>query len=1288
MRAKRFMSVILSLLIVCSSFAGLTVFADETGPHTYTVIGDATFLSDKWNPRATADDLALQYDGTYKITYTGVAKSDCYTVNVVEDHAWDNSFGKALGDDANIKFSVPEDDSTVEIILTIQGTKEKEIGGVLTTVNDGFVEILVNGAAAPDKIIPDITEHYVAGMAGLCNGISWNVAAPENKMIDMGDGSYEITFTGVQPTNEDVNGREHFDEEGNPILQPYEFKVTTNGTWAPAYGYDGKIPDGGANAQLMITESDSTVKIVLTSDLFVEAYINGTKVSPDPETTTNGEGKIDGTTVNGVNCNIGDIITYTYYLKTPGKFNDFQGTFEYSSGLKIRDLKFTDKKGIMTNIKNSGIAYYNGTSCWDPYDFTTSKVFFTAEFEVIDEGEQTIKNNMYIISGVNGIDYYSYGVNNGCVEKFETKVVNAPTTYGGGIYFPKNDIQTNRYFFKFPVDEEDFSGNVHNWKTFSNATATCFWWDGTDACESWQKSYRMKTTDLPNIYYIDVPTNVGTIIFTNGIYGGEAPAEGEVSSPNWGKNCQTVNINSDYYDPSDNPNYPDGTTTFNNMIYVVDVNNVSYNEHSKAPTYGGEWRYLHSDGTIDYTPGTIYKPKEISVTTDKTELTLKTGTSTFVKTTVRGGDLGYTTEWKSDNPDVADVDQNGEITAKNKGTATITVRVQNPGSETDVAQAEMIVNVVDLLYEKITGETGDCTWTFDEETNTLTILGNGEMGDYYWYGECPWLDFCEDIKNIVIENGVTSIGDRAFSHCTSLTSVTIGDSVTSIGISAFNCCTSLTSVTIPDSVTSIDDCAFSDCTSLTGVTIPDSVTSIGTRAFYDCGNLMGVYITDLKSWCNIYFRYSDSNPLYYGGNLYLNGELVTDLVIPYGVTSIGDEVFNGCTSLTSVTIPDSVTRIGNYAFYDCENLMGVYITDLKSWCNIKYGDDYSYSNSHGNPLFYAENLYLNGNLVTDLVIPYGVTSIRDEAFNGCTSLTSVTIPDSVTSIGYEAFCDCTGLASVTIGNSVTNIGNGAFKGCTSLENILIPDSVEGIGEYAFNRCTSLTSVTIPDGVTSIGGYAFNNCSNLSSVLMSSNIESIGESAFENCISLNDVYYGKSKNYWNNIRIGNYNTCLTGATIHYNCHGYSQEISVTQQQYKLTYGAKPFNLNAKAETGLSYVSDNTSVAEVSADGTVTINGVGSATITITAEETANYNSATATVEITVNKVGQEVSVDKQDYKLTYGSKPFNLNAKAETALSYVSDNTSVAEVSADGTVTIKGVGSATITITAEETANYN
>ena len=357
---------------------------------------------------------------------------------------------------------------------------------------------------------------------------------------------------------------------------------------------------------------------------------------------------------------------------------------------------------------------------------------------------------------------------------------------------------------------------------------------------------------------------------------------------------------------------------------------------------------------------------------------------------------------------------------------------------------------------------------------------------------------------------VTSIGKSAFRGCSGLTSVTIPNSVTSIGAEAFEECSGLTSVTIPNSVTSIGGYALNNCSGLTSVTIGNSVTSIGEEAFRSCNHLKKVHISDIAAWCNIAFEYSNANPLSYAHNLYLEDDLITDLVIPEGVKKIKYDAFYGCSSLTSVTIPNSVTSIDNSAFWRCNSLIEF---------NVDSKNNY-YSSSEG--VLYNKDktkLILVGiGKSGSFVIPNSVTSIGSGAFEDCSGLTSVTIPNSVTSIGKDAFEGCSGLTSVTIGNSVTSIGGYAFEGCDCLKEVhvsdiaawcniefesseanplsyahnlyledklitdlVIPKGVKQIKYHAFYHCSGLTSVTIPNSVTSIGGYAFEGCSNLKQV---------------------------------------------------------------------------------------------------------------------------------------------------------------------------------------------------------------
>ena len=330
---------------------------------------------------------------------------------------------------------------------------------------------------------------------------------------------------------------------------------------------------------------------------------------------------------------------------------------------------------------------------------------------------------------------------------------------------------------------------------------------------------------------------------------------------------------------------------------------------------------------------------------------------------------------------------------------------------------------------------------------------------------------------------VDTVGDEAFSGCTSLTDITIPDSVTSIGYGAFRDCTSLTDITIPDSVASIGDYAFEYCTSLTSVTIPDSVTSIGFGAFSYCTSLDSVTIgNSVTSIGN--FAFSDCTSL-------------TSVTIGNSVTNIGNSAFSGCTSLTDIAIPDSVTSIGYGVFSYCTSLTSIIVDENNTAYKSIDGNLYT---KDGKTLIQ----YATGKTDESFSIPAEVDTVGDEAFYGCTSLTSVTIGNSVTSIGECAFSDCTSLTSVTIPDSITSIGEQAFRDCTSLTSVTIPDSVTSIGDRAFSDCTSLTSVTIPDSVTSIGYAAFFNCDSLTSITIPDSITSIGDDAFFSCDSLTSI----------------------------------------------------------------------------------------------------------------------------------------------------------------------------------------
>lgn len=390
------------------------------------------------------------------------------------------------------------------------------------------------------------------------------------------------------------------------------------------------------------------------------------------------------------------------------------------------------------------------------------------------------------------------------------------------------------------------------------------------------------------------------------------------------------------------------------------------------------------------------------------------------------------------------------------------------------------------------------------QDGTLTVSGTGAMSNYTPQS-APWYAQREAITSVVVEDGVSVIGDYAFADCVNLQSVTIADSVTTIGDYAFSGCTAMQTLPFANTIRFIGADAFSGCASLREIIVPSSVEFIAEEAFYGCSNAKLLWLgSSLKgiganafSACDSLeeIRVNSSNTVFSASGSFLLSNDQTVLHLCAGGTS------------GTVTVPTSVKTIAPSAFAHCHKMTGVALSKTEN--------------------------------------------IGTMAFADCTALTSVTLPDTVTEIGANAFLRCQSLAKVVIGSGLKTLGNNAFEGCNALSSIVstsssfpvennvifnstkkqilfcpktisgsykVPKGVTRINDGAFADCTELTEIVLPEGLIRIQDYCFFGCTKLASISIPAAVEYIGSGAFANCDSLTEItvdsgntFYASSQN---------------------------------------------------------------------------------------------------------------------------------------------------------------------------------
>lgn len=361
----------------------------------------------------------------------------------------------------------------------------------------------------------------------------------------------------------------------------------------------------------------------------------------------------------------------------------------------------------------------------------------------------------------------------------------------------------------------------------------------------------------------------------------------------------------------------------------------------------------------------------------------------------------------------------------------------------------------------------------------------------------------QELLELMIPDGIPSIGKCQFNNCLSITHVFVPECVTQIESGAFARCPNLMTVSIPNSVTQIGDYTFYRCNSLANIILPNRLTSIGGFAFGECSSLANITIPDSITSIG---RYA-----------FNKCSALANIILSNRLTSISEYAFSECSSLADITIPNSVTSIEQFAFYKCEQLINATLPEN----NLSIGQD-AFCSSGLTSITIPKSAsigvgaFANCDNLSRVTIPYGATGISNNSYNifsGCSNITQVFYGLDVDKKFSRLFkASKNSIKEVVLLDGVTTINGSSdydpesigFDGYDALERVSLPNTIVKIGYRAFYLCRHLDSINIPDNVTSIGGKAFYGCSSLTSITIPQSITSIGSSAFYGCNLLDTI----------------------------------------------------------------------------------------------------------------------------------------------------------------------------------------